>query len=111
MYVYLIGAGPGDPGLITCKGLRALSEADVVVYDYLAGDALMAHARPDAERVYVGKVAGNHAMSQSDINRLLVDKARWWPGSKGAIPTFSAEAARKPKPWPTRACRSRKSPA
>lgn len=76
MYVYLIGAGPGDPGLITCKGLRALSEADVVVYDYLAGDALMAHARPDAERVYVGKVAGNHAMSQSDINRLLVDKAK-----------------------------------
>ncbi|MCH5276900.1 MAG: uroporphyrinogen-III C-methyltransferase [Desulfovibrionaceae bacterium] len=76
MYVYLIGAGPGDPGLITCKGLRALSEADVVIYDYLAGDALLAHARPDAERIYVGKVAGDHAMSQADINQLLVDKAR-----------------------------------
>lgn len=76
MYVYLIGAGPGDPGLITCKGLRALSEADVVVYDYLAGDALMDHARPDAERIYVGKVAGNHAMPQADINRLLAAKAK-----------------------------------
>lgn len=76
MYVYLIGAGPGDPGLITCKGLRTLSEADVVIYDYLAGDALLAHARPDAELIYVGKVAGDHAMSQADINRLLVSKAR-----------------------------------
>lgn len=76
MYVYLIGAGPGDPGLITCKGLRALSEADVVVYDYLAGAALMDHVRPDAERIYVGKVAGNHALPQADINRLLVTKAR-----------------------------------
>lgn len=76
MYVYLIGSGPGDPGLITCKGLRALSEADVVVYDYLAGDALMEYVRPDAERIYVGKVAGNHALPQADINRLLVTKAR-----------------------------------
>lgn len=76
MYVYLIGAGPGDPGLITCKGLRALSEADVVVHDYLAGDALLGFARPDAELVYVGKVAGNHAMPQAEINRLLIAKAR-----------------------------------
>ena len=49
MYVYLIGAGPGDPGLLTCKGRQALSEADVVVYDYLASDELLALARPDAE--------------------------------------------------------------
>lgn len=76
MYVYLIGAGPGDPGLLTCKGRNALSEADVVVYDYLASDELLAYARPDAERIYVGKIAGNHAMKQGDINKLLIQKAR-----------------------------------
>lgn len=76
MFCYLIGAGPGDPGLITCKGLDALSRADVVVYDYLASDILLSHARPDAEKIYVGKIAGNHAMSQEDINALLVRKAK-----------------------------------
>ena len=76
MYVYLIGAGPGDPGLLTCKGKKVLSEADVVVYDYLASDELLALARPDAERIYVGKIAGNHAMKQGDINALLVRKAK-----------------------------------
>lgn len=76
MYVYLIGAGPGDPGLLTCKGRQVLSEADVVVYDYLAGDELLGLARPDAEKIYVGKMAGNHALPQPGINRLLIDKAR-----------------------------------
>lgn len=76
MFVYLIGAGPGDPGLITCKGLGALSRADVVVYDYLASDILLGYARPDAEKIYVGKIAGNHAMKQEDINALLVAKAK-----------------------------------
>ena len=71
MYVYLIGAGPGDPGLLTCKGRKVLSEADVVVYDYLASDELLSIARPDAEFIYVGKIAGNHAMKQGDINKLL----------------------------------------
>ncbi len=76
MHVYLIGAGPGDPGLITCKGRNALSEADVVVYDHLASDELLVHARPDAERIYVGKIADKHAMKQCDINKLLIQKAR-----------------------------------
>ncbi|MGN1038824.1 MAG: uroporphyrinogen-III C-methyltransferase [Mailhella sp.] len=76
MYVYLIGAGPGDPGLLTCKGRKALSEADVIVYDYLASDELLSLAKPDAERIYVGKIAGNHAMKQGDINKLLVAKAK-----------------------------------
>lgn len=76
MYVYLIGAGPGDPGLLTCKGRKVLSEADVVVYDYLASDELLALARPDAEFIYVGKIAGNHAMKQGDINKLLIAKAK-----------------------------------
>ncbi|SDF75661.1 uroporphyrinogen-III C-methyltransferase [Desulfovibrio legallii] len=76
MKVYLIGAGPGDAGLLTLKGRDALAGADVVVYDALANEALLAHARPDAEKIYVGKVAGNHALPQEQINALLVGKAR-----------------------------------
>lgn len=74
--VYLIGAGPGDPGLFTLKGLRLLQKADVVVYDRLAGENLLAMARNDAEKIYVGKAAGRHALSQDEINSLLVEKAR-----------------------------------
>lgn len=76
MKVYLIGAGPGDPGLLTLKGKEALERADVVVYDALANDALLAWTRPEAERIYVGKVAGNHALPQDKINRLIIDKAK-----------------------------------
>lgn len=76
MKVYLIGAGPGDPGLLTLKGKEALERADVVVYDALANDALLAWARPEAECIYVGKVAGNHALPQDKINRLIIDKAK-----------------------------------
>ena len=76
MKVYLIGAGPGDPGLLTLRGRDILATADVIVYDYLAADELLAHARPDAERIYVGKIAGNHALPQNAINALLVAKAK-----------------------------------
>lgn len=76
MMVYLIGAGPGDPGLLTLKGKAILERADTVIYDYLAGDELTALVRPDAERIYVGKQAGAHTLPQKDINRLLVEKAR-----------------------------------
>ena len=76
MKVFLIGAGPGDPGLLTLKGRDALAAADVVVYDALANDSLLSHARPDAEKIYVGKVAGNHALPQDQINALLVRKAK-----------------------------------
>lgn len=76
MKVYLIGAGPGDPGLLTIRGRDALAEADVVVYDYLASDTLLNYARPDAERIYVGKKAGDHTLPQSGINRLIVEKAK-----------------------------------
>ena len=76
MKVYLIGAGPGDPGLLTLKGRDALAAADVVVYDALANDSLLGHASPHAEKIYVGKVAGNHALPQDEINALLVRKAK-----------------------------------
>ena len=73
--VYLIGAGPGDPKLITVGGADALRRADVVVYDRLAHPALLDYASPNADRVYVGKQADKHAMRQEDINALLADRA------------------------------------
>jgi uroporphyrin-III C-methyltransferase len=74
--VILVGAGPGDPDLITVKGARALAEADVVVYDRLAAPALLDLAPEGAERIYVGKAPGGHAMKQPDIDALLVEQAR-----------------------------------
>jgi uroporphyrin-III C-methyltransferase len=74
-FVSLVGAGPGDPELLTLKGLRRLQEADAVVYDALANDALLDHCRPDVERHYAGKRAGTHCRSQDEINALLVDLA------------------------------------
>lgn len=74
--VYLVGAGPGDPGLMTVKGLKLLVRADVIVYDQLASPELLKQARPGAEVVYVGKKAGAHTLPQAGINQLLVDKAR-----------------------------------
>jgi len=72
--VYLVGAGPGDPGLITVRGLRLLEKATVVVFDYLANPQLLRHC-PTAQTVYVGKQASQHAMSQEEINQLLVNLA------------------------------------
>ena len=74
--VYLVGAGPGDPGLITVKGLELLRRADVVVYDQLASPALLKEAPASAELFYVGKKAGAHALPQGGINELLVEKAK-----------------------------------
>jgi uroporphyrinogen III methyltransferase/synthase len=74
--VFLVGAGPGDPGLITLKGKRIVESADAIVYDYLASDELLRHCRPEAERIYVGKQGGAHSLSQGEINDLLVRKAR-----------------------------------
>jgi uroporphyrinogen III methyltransferase / synthase len=74
--VYLIGAGPGDPGLITLKALEKIRTADVIVYDYLAARDVVQEAKPSAELVYVGKKGKNHTLEQGDINQLLVSKAR-----------------------------------
>ncbi len=73
--VYIVGAGPGDPGLITVKGMESLRQADVVVYDRLIDDNLLAEAA-DAEKIYVGKGRGSHIREQKEINLLLVTKAR-----------------------------------
>jgi len=75
-HVYLIGAGPGDPGLFTLKGKDILGRADVVVYDYLANETLLDFTRKDAELIYVGKKGGDHTLPQDDINALIVQKAR-----------------------------------
>jgi uroporphyrinogen III methyltransferase/synthase len=74
--VYLVGAGPGDPGLITIKGLECLRKADVIIYDRLVDDSLLEDAPSDSEKIYVGKGRGCHAMEQKEINLLLVSKAR-----------------------------------
>ena len=73
--VYLIGAGPGDPGLITVKGLDCIAKADVVVYDYLANPRFLDAADPSAEIIYVGKKGFDEHVTQDQINDLLVAKA------------------------------------
>jgi uroporphyrin-III C-methyltransferase len=73
--VVLVGAGPGDPELITVRGARELAAADVVVYDRLVAPALLDLVPPDAERIYVGKEPGRAAVPQREIERLLVDRA------------------------------------
>jgi uroporphyrin-III C-methyltransferase/precorrin-2 dehydrogenase/sirohydrochlorin ferrochelatase len=74
--VALVGAGPGDPELVTLRGLRLLRRADVVVVDHLVPAALLRDLDPDVEVVYAGKVPGRHALTQQQINALLVDRAR-----------------------------------
>ena len=74
--VYLVGAGPWDPGLITVKGLKAIKKADVIIYDRLANPQLLNDAKENAERIYVGKSSDHHTHSQEEINDLLVEKAR-----------------------------------
>ena len=74
--VWLVGAGPGDPELLTLKAARLISQADALVYDHLVGDGIVDLARPDARRIYAGKEASNHTLPQGAINTLLVDLAR-----------------------------------
>ena len=74
--VYLVGAGPGDPGLLTLKGKACLSRADVIIYDNLANRSFLSYAHEGCQRIYVGKRGGCHTVSQTEINRLIVDGAR-----------------------------------
>ena len=74
--VSLVGAGPGDPELLTLRAARALREADVIVYDKLVDPAVLEYARRDARRIFVGKSKGDHTLPQSEINALLVAEAK-----------------------------------
>lgn len=74
--VYLVGAGPGDPGLITCKGLQLLKTCDVVIYDRLASPSLLQYLKDGCKKINVGKVVGNHAVTQREINQIIVEQAK-----------------------------------
>ena len=100
--VYLVGAGPGDPELLTLKGRRLLGEAEVVIYDFLAHPSLLKFISPTSETIYVGKKGSDHTLPQGNINQLIIDRAR--PGKtssdlKEAIPSSSAGEVKKPKNW------------
>lgn len=73
--VYLVGAGPGDPGLMTMRGMQLLRTAQVVVYDQLVNSALLSEAAPETQKIFVGKKAGRHSIAQGDINEVLVNYA------------------------------------
>src|SRR3982750_161988 len=74
--VYLVGAGPGDPELLTLKGKRVLAKAEVILYDHLANDALLDLAPASAERIYAGKKRADHTFPQQDITEMLLEHAR-----------------------------------
>src|SRR3984957_10804634 len=76
MKVYLVGAGPGDPDLITVKGRKILERADAILYDHLAPERLLDLAPVNAERVYVGKKRSAHEFSQEEISAMLIERAR-----------------------------------
>ena len=98
--VYLVGAGCGNPDLITWKGLRLLRACDAVFYDDLSSPKLLEETRTDCERLFVGKRYGRHSMPQAEINALLVAKAQ-------ATPSCLAEGARRCLPCRRQASRMR----
>jgi uroporphyrinogen III methyltransferase/synthase len=74
--VFIVGAGPGDPGLLTLRAVELIRKADVILYDYLCGEGFLAFKREDAECIYIGKRGHQHYTPQEDINRLLLEKAQ-----------------------------------
>jgi uroporphyrin-III C-methyltransferase/precorrin-2 dehydrogenase/sirohydrochlorin ferrochelatase len=74
--VHIVGAGPGDPELLTLKALRVLQDADVIVYDRLVSEAVLDYARRDARRIYVGKAKGDHSVPQREIERIMIAEAK-----------------------------------
>ena len=112
--VTLVGAGPGDPGLLTLKGREALERAQVVVYDRLVSPAILALMPPGAEQINVGKEASRHPVPQEEINRILLDKAlegKRVVRLKGGTPSSSAGAGRSWSSWPATPFPLRRCPA
>ena len=112
--VTLVGAGPGDPGLLTVKGRAALEGAEVVVYDRLVGPEILALMPEGAKKIDVGKTASRHPVPQGQINEVLVEEARAGHNVvrlKGGTPSSSAGAARSWRRCPRRASILRRSPA
>lgn len=112
--VTLVGAGPGDPGLLTRKGLEALEKAEVVVYDRLVAPEILALIPEKAEAIDVGKQASRHPVPQDEINRILLRKAQEGKNVvrlKGETPFSSAVAARSWSCWRSKASPSRRCPA
>ena len=109
-WVYLVGAGPGDPELFTLRGARLVAGADVIVYDNLVAPPILDLAPVEAERIYVGKKAADHSLPQDEINQLLLELARRNKrvcGSRAATPSSSAVAARRWSCWSRPASTSR----
>lgn len=107
--IILVGAGPGDAGLLTLRGLQVLQDADVVFYDHLVTDGVRELIRRDAEQICVGKRAGEHSVPQHDTNQMLIDAAKAGKTVvrlKGAIRSFSVAAAKSCRRQPKRAFRS-----
>ena len=118
--VWLVGAGPSDVELLTVKGRRLLAEADVIVYDRLAGVGVLAWGRPDAVYIDVGKRAGHHPIPQEEINRILVEQAvegRRVVRLKGGDPLVfgrggeEASALKRAGVAPLRSCRASPRPS
>lgn len=111
--VSLIGVGPGDPGLLTIRGARAIERADTVLYDALIHPAVLRHARPDAEMLFVGKRRGADSATQDEINHMLLYRARQGrrvARLKGGDPMLLAAAPRSASSSRSTGCRSRSFP-
>ena len=94
-HVALVGAGPGDEGLLTCEGARLIESADIIVYDYLSNPRLLGRARADARLVYVGKKGFSGHITQPEINDILIDLARELDAAfKARLASRPADAAR-----------------
>ncbi|MBI2980918.1 MAG: uroporphyrinogen-III C-methyltransferase, partial [Deltaproteobacteria bacterium] len=74
--VYLVGAGPGDPGLVTLKAVELIREADVIIYDYLVNERILSYANSKAAFIYAGKKGNQHALEQDEINDLIIEEAK-----------------------------------